>query len=331
MSEVLNVKGLTVAYGDGTPVVSDVSLRVGAGEILGVIGESGCGKSTVATTIMGLLPGAAHVEAAELTVGEHDLIGLDERAYAGLRGRVMSMVFQEPMSALNPTMRIGAQIAEVLTSHRIMDRRAAAERAVELLRLVQVPEPALRARQFPHQLSGGMRQRVVIAMALAARPALIVADEPTTALDVTVQAQILELISEMRDETGVGVVLISHDLGVIAQTCDRVVVMYAGQIVEEGTPAQILTAPGHPYTRALLRSVPTTERPGRTDLPTIPGAVSDEDRVREGCRFQARCPLAVEACARPQAMRAFGEPGRAVRCHRADEPAVAPVLEEAAA
>ncbi|WBU36719.1 ABC transporter ATP-binding protein [Homoserinibacter sp. YIM 151385] len=327
--DVLVVDGLTVGYGGAAPVVSDVSFRVASGEIVGVIGESGCGKSTIATAIMGLLPGSAALDATTLSVGDETLVGRSEKEYASLRGRVMSMVFQEPMSALNPTIRIGPQIAETLIVHRLMDKKAAMVRARELLELVQVPEPDLRMRQFPHQLSGGMRQRVVIAMAMAAKPRLLVADEPTTALDVTVQAQILDLIDEMRTVTGTGVVLISHDLGVIAQTCDRVLVMYAGQIVEEGTPAEVLAAPAHPYTRALLKSIPATDRPGRVELPAIPGGIADEDRARAGCRFQPRCAFATDACAAPQALRPI-DPGRAVRCVRSEE-VIALEIQEAAA
>lgn len=319
MSRALTVDDLSVRYGDGDPVVSGVSLRVERGEILGVIGESGCGKSSIATAIMGLLPASADASARTLAVGEHDLLGIGERAFAALRGRVVSMVFQEPMSALNPTMRIGDQIAEVLLVHRLRDRRAAAARALELMRLVQMPEPEVRLRQFPHQLSGGMRQRVVIAMAVAAEPELIVADEPTTALDVTVQAQILEVLDRLRTTTGAGVVLISHDLGVIAQTCDRVVVMYAGQVVEEGLPAEVVTRPSHPYTRALLRSLPTVDRVGRSELPTIVGSVSDADRATTGCRFRSRCGFAQPACGEAQLLRGLDEPGRSVRCRRAEE------------
>lgn len=329
MSNALTIENLTIRYGDADPVVSDVSLHVSAGEIVGIIGESGCGKSTIATAIMGLLPGSGRIDAEHMQVGDDSLIGLAESAYASLRGRVMSMIFQEPMSALNPTMRIGDQIAEVLLVHRLANKRAAAARALELLKLVQVPEPDLRMRQYPHQLSGGMRQRVVIAMAMAATPQLLVADEPTTALDVTVQAQILDLIDEMRRATGAGVVLISHDLGVIAQTCDRVVVMYAGQIVEEGTPAEVLAQPAHPYTVALLRSIPATDRAGSADLPAIPGGISDEDRSRRGCRFQPRCAFAQESCGEPQELRPISTPLRTVRCIRSEE-VIANDLERAA-
>ncbi|WP_062301690.1 ABC transporter ATP-binding protein [Demequina subtropica] len=317
-TDALAVEDLTISYGGGTPVVSGVDLRVGPGEILGVIGESGCGKSSIGFAVLGLLPASARVDADRLDVGEHGMLDADESDWNQVRGRVASMVFQEPMSALNPCMRVGAQIAEVLLVHGLADKKAAHARALDLLRLVQVPEPELRAKQFPHQMSGGMRQRIVIAMAMAANPQLLVADEPTTALDVTVQAQILDLLDRMRRETGAGVLLISHDLGVIAQTCDRVVVMYAGEIVEEGVPTEVLANPSHPYTAALVASIPTTTTAAREDLPMIPGGVRDADRETSGCRFAARCAFAVETCSSPQALVEV-EPSHTARCWRSTE------------
>jgi len=242
------------------------------GEIVGVIGESGSGKSSLAYAAMGLLPASARVRARALEVAGRDVVGLDEAGWCGVRGALASMVFQEPMSALNPCQRVGRQIGEVLRIHGGLDRRAADARAVELLEEVRIPDPRRRARYFPHQLSGGQRQRVVIAIAVAAAPPLLVADEPTTALDVTVQAQILDLIRDLRARTGIGVLLISHDLGVIGGMCDRVLVMHGGRVVESGRAARVLREPRHPYTRALLRSVP---RPGiapRQPLATVPPA-----------------------------------------------------------
>jgi peptide/nickel transport system ATP-binding protein len=314
----LDVDGLSIGYADGPDAVSDVSLEVGAGEILGIIGESGCGKSSIGLSLLGLLPGSARVRARRFTVAGHDVVGRDDRDLQSLRGRDVSMIFQEPMNALNPLMRIGDQITEILALHqRGGDKAGRRARALELLRLVQVPEPELRLRQFPHQMSGGMRQRVMIAIAMAVEPRLLVADEPTTALDVTVQAQILTLLKELRDRTGTSIVLVSHDLGVIAQTCDRVVVMYAGQVIEEGTPAEVLASPGHPYTEGLLASMPGIDRPARTELPTIVGGISAKDRARTGCRFATRCPLAGPECEAPQRLRITG-PDRTVRCVRAD-------------
>jgi len=310
----LDVQNLSIRYGDDAPAVSGVDLRVGPGQIVGVIGESGCGKSSVALAVLGLLPPAATVTADRMDVVGHDVLDADERTLNAIRGKDAAMVFQEPMTALNPVMRVGAQIAEVLLIHRLADRATARARAVELLELVQVPEPELRVKQFPHQLSGGMRQRVVIAMAMAADPRLLVADEPTTALDVTVQAQILDIIHGLRRRTGMGVLFISHDLGVIARTCDRVVVMYAGQVVEEGVPADVLRAPRHPYTSALLASIPRAAVPPREELPAIAGTLSAEDRARAGCRFLTRCPFALEGCAQPQPL--LSEAGSAVRCWR---------------
>ncbi|MFL4473049.1 ABC transporter ATP-binding protein [Paeniglutamicibacter sp. MACA_103] len=312
--QALDIWGLNINYGTGPDVVSDVSLRVAEGEILGIIGESGCGKSSVGLALLGLLPAAARTEAYRLRVAGKDLVGLGERELSRIRGNDVSMIFQEPMSALNPVMRIGDQISEVLRLHGERDKRRAAARALELLTMVQVPEPELRMRQYPHQMSGGMRQRVMIAIAMAANPRLLVADEPTTALDVTVQAQILALLTELRGKTGMGMVLISHDLGVIASTCDRVAVMYAGQIVEEGTPAQVMENPAHPYTRGLLASIPRRTQAAGTDLPAISGGIRPEDRSLPGCRFAARCPMAEERCAEPQHLLDTHTPGHTARC-----------------
>ncbi|WP_243228326.1 ABC transporter ATP-binding protein [Microbacterium sp. CIAB417] len=269
-AEALRVDNLTISYGSAPASVSGVSLRVRQGEIVGVIGESGSGKSSVALAMMGLLPDSARVSADRMTVAGIDVSAATEREWAQVRGAKASMVFQEPMSALNPCMRIGAQIAEVLLIHGAADRRQARARALEILRLVQMPDAEKRLDYFPHQLSGGQRQRVVIAIAVAAGPSLLVADEPTTALDVTVQAQILDLIKSLRDETGMGVLFISHDLGVIGQLCERVAVMYRGRVVEAGSARRVLEDPGHPYTRALLESIPRPSVPVRSPLAVIP-------------------------------------------------------------
>jgi len=319
----LDVDGLSIGYTGGPDAVSDVSLTVAPGEILGIIGESGCGKSSIGLSLLGLLPSSASVRARRMAVAGHDLVGRSDRDLQAVRGNDVSMIFQEPMNALNPVMRIGDQIVEVLRLHgrstgRRADRLGERARALELLRLVQVPEPELRLKQFPHQMSGGMRQRIMIAIAMAAEPRLLVADEPTTALDVTVQAQILDLLRDLRDRTGTAVVLVSHDLGVIAETCDRVVVMYAGQVIEEGTPAEVLSAPGHPYTAGLLASIPTVDHEPGTDLPTIRGGITADDRARAGCRFAPRCPAARPECGSPQALRTVPGDGRRVRCVLAD-------------
>jgi len=264
----LSLRELTIRYGS-TVAVDRVDVTVGRGEIVGVIGESGSGKSTLALAAQGLLPAVADVEAGEMSIAGHDVTQFSEADWCRIRGKDTSMVFQEPMSALNPCQRIGRQIEEVLLLHGLADKRSAATRALEVLRLVRMPDAERRLRYYPHQLSGGQRQRVVIAIALAANPSLIVADEPTTALDVTVQAQVLDLLREARDVTGAGVLFISHDLGVVGQLCDRVYVVYRGRVVESGVTSRVLGDPRHPYTRALLQSIPRPGIPARTPLAVI--------------------------------------------------------------
>jgi peptide/nickel transport system ATP-binding protein len=266
----LRIEGLSIAYGNGPHAVSDVGLEVRRGEIVGVIGESGSGKSSVALAALGLLPDSARINSQHMLISGREVGDFTETEWASVRGVEASMVFQEPMSALNPCMRIGAQIEEVLRIHGLADRRAARARALDMLRLVRMPDPERRLRYYPHQLSGGQRQRVVIAIAMAAGPSLLVADEPTTALDVTVQAEILDLIRTLRTETAMGVLFISHDLGVIGQLCDRVYVMYRGRVVESGPTPAVLGAPRHPYTRALLQSIPRPSVGVREPLAVIP-------------------------------------------------------------
>jgi len=320
---VLDAQRVSIGYG-GTPVVSELDLRVRHGEIVALIGESGCGKSSVALATMGLLGGTARVTGERLRVCDTDALGTDRDPLARLRGKRISMIFQEPMTSLNPCMRIGDQVAEVLRIHRLADRRRARDRAVELLELVEIPEPGKRARQYPHELSGGMRQRVMIAIAMAGEPDLLLADEPTTALDVTVQAEILELIRTLQRRTAMGVLLISHDLGVVASMCDVVKVMYAGQVVESGRTAEVLGAPRHPYTQALLAAVPRASGQQVGRLAAIPGQVSPADRATAGCRFATRCTLAGAGCEQPQQLRPAATDGASpdwqVRCWRHSEP-----------
>ncbi len=254
---LLQIEHLTIAFpGPAAPVVDDVSLSVAPGETLGVVGESGSGKSLTALSVVGLLPTAARLTTGRICFQGRELTGLPERELRAVRGAGIGVIFQEPMTALDPVMRVGDQIAEALEVHGRLGGRAARERAVELLRAVRIPDPERRSRDFPHQLSGGMRQRVMIAIALACRPPLVIADEPTTALDVTVQAQVLDLLRELRHDYGLSLLLITHDFGVIAETADRVVVMHHGRVVEEGPVRRVLRAPADPYTRQLLAAVP---------------------------------------------------------------------------
>ena len=275
--------------------VNGVSYTVRAGQTLGVVGESGCGKSVTALSIMRLLSTPpAHVEGAVLLDGT-DLLQLGEREMRRIRGNRISMIFQEPMTSLNPVMSIGRQIAETVRLHQGASRAEALARAVDMLRLVQIPEPERRAHEYPHQLSGGMRQRVMIALALACNPEVLIADEPTTALDVTIQAQILDLIQRLQQELGTGVVMITHDLGVVAESCHRVVVMYAGRKVEEADVADLFDRPLHPYTRALMASMPSMNTGGHR-LTEIPGLVPSPQQRQRGCAFAPRCAQAQARC-----------------------------------
>ncbi|RYJ02759.1 MAG: dipeptide/oligopeptide/nickel ABC transporter permease/ATP-binding protein, partial [Acetobacteraceae bacterium] len=307
---LLDLRGLTIGIGPFRPV-EDVSFTLPAGETLAIVGESGSGKSLTAAAIMGLLPPAARVLGGEAWLGDRDLLRLPEPALRRLRGGVMAMVFQDPMSSLNPVHRIGDQVEEAIRAHR----RPKPGEAVALLRRVGIADPARRARAFPHELSGGMRQRVVIAMAIANRPRLLIADEPTTALDVTVQAQILDLLAALRREAGMGMVFITHSLAVVAEIADRVVVMYAGQVVEQGSVATVFAAPRHPYTRALLAAVPEGASPGASPPAGIPGVVPPPQDLPPGCRFAPRCARAAPGCDVPQALEEIA-PGHAVRCFR---------------
>lgn len=295
MSAVLEIRDLRVTF--ATPLgdleaVRGVDLDVAAGEVLGVVGESGSGKSVTFLAAMGLLPATAIVRGS-VKVDGIELVGAPPRELRRVRGRLMSMIFQDPLSALNPVHRVGAQIAEMLQAHQKMGDRAAAARAVELLELVGIPQPSDRSRQYPHEFSGGMRQRVVIAIAIANSPKVLIADEPTTALDVTVQAQILEVIQKVQKQFGTAVVLITHDLGVVARVCERVNVMYGGRVVERADIGSIFEAPTHPYTRGLLASLPQV---GVERLSPIAGFPPNMLRPPTGCAFRPRCPHAVVEC-----------------------------------
>jgi oligopeptide/dipeptide ABC transporter ATP-binding protein len=291
----LVIENLTVSIGQA-PVVEDVSLAIRPGELVGLVGESGCGKSITALAVMGLLPKpAARVTSGRCLVAGVDIAKLAPAALRRLQGDRMAMIFQEPMTALNPVLSIGEQIAEPLRIHRAMGGRAAADRAVDLLALVGIPGGSRALARYPHQLSGGQRQRVMIAMALACEPRLLVADEPTTALDVTVQAQILDLIDRLRRDLGTAVLLITHDLGVVSEVADRVAVMYAGRIVETGAAETVIGRPRHRYTRALVETIPASNRPGAR-LPAIEGQVPPPGTRPTGCAFAPRCLAAESRC-----------------------------------
>ncbi len=279
-------------FGD-VQAVRGVDLNVRAGEILGVVGESGSGKSVTFLGVMGLLPKSARISGSA-TVGDTELVGASSRIMREVRGRRVAMIFQDPLSALNPTHRIGDQIVEMIQAHNKVSTKAAMSRAIELLAEVGIPQPAERARQYPHEFSGGMRQRVMIAMAIANDPEVLIADEPTTALDVTVQAQILEILQRIQSELNAAVVLITHDLGVVARVADRVQGMYAGRVVERGSVESVYDHPSHPYTQGLLQSLPTV---GRERLQPIPGAPPNMMDPPSGCAFRVRCPHAIERCA----------------------------------
>jgi peptide/nickel transport system ATP-binding protein len=315
---VLQIDRLTVLLNTDegpAPVVRDLSLSVHEGGTLGIVGESGCGKSMTALAVMRLLPEFAQVSGRILLQGE-DLLLLDERAMCGVRGGRIGMVFQEPMTALNPAHGIGRQVAESLRVHRRMDSAAAWAEAARLLDLVGIDHARGRMRDYPHQLSGGQRQRVVIAIALACRPVLLIADEPTTALDVTVQAQILDLLDRLVAELGMALVLISHDLGVVGRLCDDVVVMYAGEAVEHGPTARVFDALAHPYTRGLFGALPgALVRPGGR-LQTIAGVVPSPLQLPRGCKFANRCELAVDACSGSAPTLHDLGAGHAARCIR---------------
>ena len=317
MSALLEIDDLRVAFDTRAGTVRalrGVDLSIGRGETLGLVGESGSGKSVTAQTLMGLVDVPGRIEGGRVLWKGRDLF-----SQPNLWGREIAMVFQNPMTSLNPLMTVGAQMAEVMQRHMGLSRGAALDRAADLFAAVGISGPKRRLEQFPHELSGGMRQRVMIAMGIACEPQLLIADEPTTALDVTIQAQILELLARLQEEMGLAVLLITHDLGIVAGLCHRVAVMYAGQIVETGSVEAIFHAPAHPYTQGLLRSTPSLEEV-EDRLVSIPGTPPGLIRPPEGCAFLPRCPIGADACARPQSVTPAPHDGR-VRCCRAGQPA----------
>jgi len=316
---LLSVVGLKTEFrtDDGAHLaVDDVSFEVRAGQTVGVVGESGCGKSVTALSVMGLVQPPGRVAGGRILFHGEDLLQKNEAEMRRIRGNRIAMIFQEPMTSLNPVFTVGEQIAEAVRLHLGKTRKEAHQRAVDLLGLVGIPSPAERARSYPHELSGGMRQRVMIAMALACDPELLVADEPTTALDVTIQAQILDLLRKLQRERGLAVLLITHDLGVVAETCDQVVVMYAGKVVERAPARDLFSGPRHPYAAGLLRSLPGVARKlGRSRLEAIPGVVPPLAQMPAGCRFRQRCDRAQAICAAVQPPLTEAGADRQVACH----------------
>ena len=315
---LLAVRDLNISF-HATPaplnVVNKLNFFINEAEVFGLVGESGCGKSLTALAFMGLLPENAYA-VGEITLRDRNLLAFDKESMRRIRGKEMSMIFQEPMTSLNPVLTIGYQIAEVFTTHMGLSRKGAMEKAVDLLKAVKIPSPEVRLKEYPHQMSGGMRQRVMIAIAIACRPSLLIADEPTTALDVTIEAQILELVGSLRQERNMAVLLITHDIGVIAENATRAAVMYAGRIVETAAVAQVLATPKHPYTIGLLESLP--KRKGIL-LKPIPGSVPRPDELPPGCKFSDRCRYMIPECREEEPVLREVSPAHFARCIRAEE------------
>jgi peptide/nickel transport system ATP-binding protein len=302
--------------------VEGVSFHVHEGETLAVVGESGCGKSVMANSILRLIPEPPGKIAGSIRLQGTDLLGLSDRAMRRVRGNDISMIFQEPMTSLNPVLTVGRQLGETLRLHERLSHRAAENRAIEMLRLVGIPEAKRRLREYPHQLSGGMRQRVMIAMALSCRPKLLIADEPTTALDVTIQAQILDLMKDLKSKVGAAIILITHDLGIVAEVAERVVVMYAGRKVEEAPVAQLYRSPRHPYTQGMLGAVPklgSSITGQQTELVEIPGVVPNLKQRIPGCVFASRCTFATDLCRESAPALEIKAPAHLAACHYASK------------
>lgn len=318
MQDILTVKGLKTYYHAKSrivPAVDDVDLTLGRGETLGIVGESGCGKSTVARSLIGLIDRSyTEIVGGEAMFHGQDLLKMKEKELNRIRGRSISMIFQNPLTSLNPVYTIENQISEVLKIHTKLNAKEIHARCVELMKLVGIPAPETRLNDYPHQLSGGMQQRVLIAIALACNPEIIIADEPTTALDVTIQAQILELIRSINRQFGTSMLLITHNMGIVAQMCDRIMVMYGGVVVEEGDVRQLFEKPMHPYTRGLLAAIPSIEE-DREELFTIPGTVPRFAHPVQRCRFADRCDCASQACFQCEPPIVELDDGRKIRCH----------------
>ena len=318
---LISVRDLTVQFNTDEgriTAVDHVSFDLAPGETLGIVGESGCGKTVTSKSIMRLLPEHVTIygDQSEVIFEGTNLIAAPERVMRRVRGDKIAMIFQEPMTSLNPVFRVGWQLKEALKYHTDLNRKERRDRAIEMLRLVEMPNPERRINEYPHQLSGGMRQRVMIAIALCCEPAVLIADEPTTALDVTIQAQILDLMDSLKEKLNTAIMLITHDLGVVAQVCDRVLVMYAGRVIEDASVIDIFHRPQHPYTRALLDSIPKSgEREHSKRLPTIEGMVPSLLNLPKGCRFNERCSYCEDRCVTEEPLLVTGADGRRVRCH----------------
>jgi oligopeptide/dipeptide ABC transporter ATP-binding protein len=314
---LLEVEGLRVEIPSPRGVVvavDGVSFTVGRGEVVGIVGESGCGKSMLALSIMRLVPEPGGIAGGRIALAGRDLVGLAEPAMRRVRGNEIGMIFQDPAASLNPVMRIGRQIGETIEAHRDVTPALARQGAIDMLRAVRIPEPAARARDYPHQYSGGMRQRVMIAIGMANRPSLLIADEPTTALDVTVQAQIMALLRQMNEETGTAIILITHNIALVSRFCSRVLVMYAGRLVETGPTLEVFDDPKHPYTAALLKAVPRVEARLADGLTAIEGRPPDLARKPPGCAFHPRCAQRRDICSVDQPPAFAAGPGREARC-----------------
>ncbi|HTU02251.1 MAG TPA: ABC transporter ATP-binding protein [Candidatus Sulfotelmatobacter sp.] len=317
---LLEIEGLQTHFVTDAGVVravDGVSLTVRKGETLGIVGESGCGKSVTALSILRLIPNPpGKIVGGLIRLEGRNLLTLSEEEMRKVRGASISMIFQEPMTSLNPVFTVGDQIAEGVRLHQRLSKRDSWNKAIEMLRLVRIPDPERRVKEYPHQMSGGMRQRVMIAMALSCNPHLLIADEPTTALDVTIQAQILELLNQLKAELGMAVMLITHDLGVVADTAARVAVMYAGRVVEEAPVIELFANPMHPYTQGLMKSIPRLEKADRRPrLEAIPGMVPDLLDLPPGCKFQARCPKVFQPCGGEEPALKAVKPDHRVRCY----------------
>jgi len=317
----LAVKNLHVGFQykkSFTKIIDGINFSVKKGETLCIVGESGCGKSLTSLSIMGLLPKTGKISEGEILFDGQDLTGLNEKQMSKIRGNEISMIFQEPMTSLNPVHKIGRQISESIVLHQKLSKKQAEEKAIDMLTLVGIPSPEKRIHQYPHELSGGMRQRVMIAMALSCNPKLLIADEPTTALDVTIQAQILELMNKLKTELDMSIIMITHDLGVVSEIADKVLVMYAGKVVEYSDVKTLFANPQHPYTQGLIESIPKLNEE-QDELPVIKGSVPSPDEMPKGCRFSTRCPYATNSCFVEVPPMISGEADHQVHCWKYTE------------